>query len=110
MACACCAREKRRVKLEEVVFPPKNSVLCPPCWGYSAEEWTKHGSQWFEAVEGLFDIERYLEQAFSVSERLKDAAEEVEQAQEQVASAEASVGGAEPEEVEVEAWVQCDTW
>ena len=55
-ACACCAREKRRVKLQEVVFPPPNAPDCPPWLPYTAEEWAKHGETWHTQVDDLFNL------------------------------------------------------
>ena len=47
--CACCAREKRRCKLERVVFAAP-TVEEPPAWlgCLSVEEWLRHRELWYQ--------------------------------------------------------------
>ena len=79
-ACACCARGKRPVKLRRVVFPPPD-VAKPPAWlPCSDEEWANDGAEWHRQVAALLNTSSYLDRAFRVEDRVRDAQTEYESA------------------------------
>ena len=71
--CACCAREKRPIKLHEVHFPNTTDAQCPAWLPFSATEWQEHGAEWLRQVDVLFSTERYLERVFLAGARLSSA-------------------------------------
>ena len=73
-ACACCAREKRSVKLREVVFPPLGAPECPAWLPFNQKEWATQGVEWHRKVDALLNVEQYLERVFCASQRVESAA------------------------------------
>ena len=67
--CACCAREKRPIKLSEVVFPARDASDCPTWLPFTATDWEKHREAWYDRIDSLFNIEVYLDTVFHVSTR-----------------------------------------
>jgi len=73
LACASCARQKRRCKLQQVTFPAPNEEQCPAWLPWSAEEWVAYRETWYEQVDDIFNIESYLRIFFKTQERLASA-------------------------------------
>ena len=71
--CACCAREKRRCKLSVVEFPPVTSSTAPSWLSWSDEEWILYRKKWFDQVDNLLNVERYLQEVFQADERVRVA-------------------------------------
>ena len=63
-ACACCAREKRRCKLQHVCFPSAASSTAPEWLRYTTEEWLDVREEWFQQVDQLLNVNNYLENVF----------------------------------------------
>ena len=55
-ACACCAREKRRAKLLEVVLPARAAAALPD-WlarlGWTPRDWERHGEAWWDQLDAV---------------------------------------------------------
>ena len=77
-ACACCAREKRSVKLREVVFPPLGAPECPAWLPFTQKEWATQGVEWHRKADALLNVEQYLERLFCASQRVESAAMELD--------------------------------
>ena len=75
--CAVCARRKRKCKLRSVVFPSPNRSACPSWLPWSASEWQKHGASWYNQLDDIFNIDRYLTEIFQVEQRLLEATQAV---------------------------------
>ena len=75
--CACCAREKRRCKLQQVQFPPADQDECPAWLPWSDEEWEVHRQAWWEKVDGILNIESYMLKFFKAEDRFKEAQKKV---------------------------------
>ena len=81
--CASCAREKRQCKLTRVSFPPRGEEQPPEWLGLSKEEWWLYGERWFDAVDSLLNIERYLNAIFLADDRVEAARRAVQAFQDQ---------------------------
>ena len=71
--CAVCARWKRRSRLREAVFPARGAAAAPAWLSFSAAEWQQRGVAWWDAVDDVLDVERYLQRHFRADDRQRDA-------------------------------------
>ena len=104
--CACCARGKRRVKLQEVCLPAPDAEECPAWLPFTIEEWRMHGTEWHRQLDTLFNIRKYMERAFSISLKLKEARKEVAATLRGEDTGHYSVSAAEAWLARVEAWAE----
>ena len=76
LPCASCCRLKRKSKLFDVSFPPPAADR-PPSWlPWNHDQWLEYRRVWYDAVNHIFDIDRYLHSFFLCQERLTAAERE----------------------------------
>jgi len=75
--CACCARFKREMRLQEVSFPLPGQHVVPSWLGYSVQEWEAHGDDWLGQVSTIFDVEQYLQTYFEADRQVREAEQEL---------------------------------
>lgn len=75
--CACCARFKRKIRLQQVNFPVPGQDVVPSWLGYSAQEWEAHGADWLAQVSTIFDVEQYLQTYFEADRQVREAEQEL---------------------------------
>jgi len=75
--CASCARHKRAIRLEEVIFPAASAEGPPPWLGWSPEEWLRFREGWCESIDKIFGTESYLQTYFEADARLRHAEQEL---------------------------------
>jgi len=81
-ACACCAREKRRNKLQWVHLPSASAIRAPAWLQYADAEWLDVREEWFCQMDRLLNVERYLQDVFEADRRVAQAAAEVDEYEE----------------------------
>ncbi|CAE7035554.1 unnamed protein product [Symbiodinium sp. CCMP2592] len=76
--CASCARAKPLCKTSRITLGlPKT---CPAWLKWSDSAWERHGANWFQALDCLFDTATYFHKYFAGPDRLTTAQEEVDAA------------------------------
>ena len=75
-ACACCAREKRRCKLQRVCLPSASAASAPDWLQYTDAEWLEFRAEWFNQMDRLLNVEHYLQDVFDADRRVEQAAAE----------------------------------
>ena len=107
--CASCAREKRRIKLRRVEFPPPDATDCPPWLPWSPTEWQQHREDWYKQLHEMLGTEAYLQKYFHADERVAAAVAELERA-----CSEGDGSGGEvdlPSEPQARAWLhRVESW
>ena len=103
-ACACCARGKKRVKLQEVCLPLPDAEECPAWLSFTIEEWRMHGTKWYDSLDTLFNIEFYMDRGFKIPLKLEHARQEVEKTIRGEDTGHSSVSVAEAWLARVQAW------
>ena len=76
-ACACCAREKRRCKLQRVCLPSASAASAPGWLQYTDAEWLEIRAEWFNQMDRLLNVDHYLQDVYEADQRVDQAAAEV---------------------------------
>ena len=71
--CASCARQKRRCKLKPITFVRREADVCPSWMPWDVEMWKKRRSTWYEQLDDIFNVEKYLRRIFHIEERVASA-------------------------------------
>ena len=77
-SCSCCAREMRTCELRRVNLPSSCESTAPKWLELTDEEWDMYKSTWYETLDELFSIDRYIEDVFLADVHIQAAAKTVE--------------------------------
>ena len=75
-ACACCAREKRRCKLQRVCLPSASAASAPGWLQYTDAKWLEIRAEWFNQMDRLLNVDHYLQDVYEADQRVEQAAAE----------------------------------
>ena len=75
--CASCARLKRQVRLQSVVFPAAECEAAPAWLGWKDLEWLQFRAEWWKTLNEIFSTGSYLQKYFEADARVRNAEQEL---------------------------------